>query len=112
MKMKCYSLNEILSEKTRAIFERNGLSRDIYDVVNISKEFKEHISADEALKSLKEKFKFKLLPTPSVERIMAKIDFEKLKSDWDNQLKHQVQNLASAKSYYEALKPALSWWIN
>lgn len=38
-KVRCYSVNEILAEKTRAISERQGRARDIYDIVNISRNF-------------------------------------------------------------------------
>ncbi len=31
----CYSINEIIAEKARAIAERNGRARDVYDIVNI-----------------------------------------------------------------------------
>ena len=33
----CYTINEILAEKTRALVERNGRVRDVYDIVNISR---------------------------------------------------------------------------
>lgn len=33
-KIKCYSVNEILAEKTRAIYERQGRARDIYDIMD------------------------------------------------------------------------------
>jgi predicted nucleotidyltransferase component of viral defense system len=35
----CYSVNEILAEKTRALYERQGRARDVYDVVHISRSF-------------------------------------------------------------------------
>lgn len=37
----CYCLNEIFAEKIRALYERNGRARDVYDVVNISRNFRE-----------------------------------------------------------------------
>jgi predicted nucleotidyltransferase component of viral defense system len=33
-KICCYSVNEILAEKTRALYEREGRARDIYDIVH------------------------------------------------------------------------------
>jgi len=35
----CYSLNEILAEKIRALHERAGRARDVYDVVNVGRNF-------------------------------------------------------------------------
>ena len=46
--INCYSIDEILAEKTRAIFERKGRARDIYDVVNLGRNFKEEINAKKA----------------------------------------------------------------
>ena len=70
-KIKCYSVNEILAEKTCAIFERQGRARDVYDIVNISRNFREHINIDIARKGLLEKFAFKSLPEPSVDLIFS-----------------------------------------
>ena len=30
-KVRCYSINELLAEKTRALVERQGRARDVYD---------------------------------------------------------------------------------
>jgi len=53
-KVKCYSANEILAEKTRAIHERQGRARDIYDIVNISRSFREHIDINKARKGARQ----------------------------------------------------------
>lgn len=71
--IRCYSINEILAEKTRAIYERQGRARDIYDVVNISRNFREHIDINLARSILKEKFKFKSLPEPTTELIFSRL---------------------------------------
>src|SRR5439155_116026 len=57
-KMRCYSVNEILAEKTRAIYERQGRARDIYDIVNIGRNFREDVNKDIARLGLKKKFDF------------------------------------------------------
>lgn len=44
----CYTINEILAEKTRALVERNGRVRDVYDIVNISRNFREEIDPQQA----------------------------------------------------------------
>ena len=46
----CYSINEILAEKTRALVERNGRARDVYDIVNISRNFRSIINAVNTIK--------------------------------------------------------------
>ena len=111
-KIKCYSINEILSEKTRALYERQGRARDIYDVVNISRNFRDHVTIEKARASLKEKFKFKSLPEPSVDLIFSQINLAQLASNWNDQLTHQMQLLPPVESFYVDLKPALSWWID
>lgn len=110
--VNCYSINEILAEKTRAIYERQGRARDVYDVVNISRNFREHIDVNLARYILKEKFKFKLLPEPTTELIFSQIDLNQLTANWDDQLAHQVQLLPPIESFYNELQQALSWWIN
>lgn len=111
-KINCYSINEILAEKTRAIYERQGRARDIYDIVNISRNFREHVDIKKARHGLKEKFKFKSLSEPSVDLIFSQFDFPQLKANWENQLKHQLLILPSAESFYYDLRSALSWWID
>lgn len=111
-KVKCYSISEILAEKTRAIYERQGRARDIYDIVSISRNFREHINADIARNGLHKKFSFKSLPKPSVDLIFSQIDLAQLKAGWEDQLAHQLEVLPPAESFYADLKPALSWWID
>jgi hypothetical protein len=110
--IQCYSINEILAEKTRALYERSGRSRDVYDLVNISRSFREDVDIGKARFGLGEKFKFKSLEKPTVDLIFDHIDFEQLKTNWQDQLAHQVQVLPSVESFYNDLKPALSWWID
>lgn len=111
-KVKCYSVNEILAEKTRAIYERQGRARDVYDIVNISRNFREHININTARNGLRKKFTFKLLPEPSVDFILSQLDLSQLRAGWEDQLSHQVEVLPPAESFYNDLRPALSWWID
>lgn len=104
-------MNEILAEKTRAIYERQGRARDIYDIVNISRNFREHVDIKIARDGLKKKFNFKSLPYPSVDLILSQLDFAQLKAGWEDQLSHQLEVLPPVESFYRDLKPALSWWI-
>ncbi len=111
-KVRCYSVNEILAEKTRAIYERQGRARDIYDIVNISRSFREYVDINIARAGLRKKFDFKSLPTPSVELILSQLDFAQLKAGWGDQLGHQLEMLPPVESFYNDLRPALSWWID
>jgi hypothetical protein len=110
--MRCYSVNEILAEKTRAIYERQGRARDIYDIVNIGRNFREAVNKDIARSGLKKKFDFIGLPPPSVELILSQLDYAQLNASWEDQLKHQVEVLPPTENFYNDLKSALSWWID
>lgn len=44
----CYSVNEILAEKSRALYERQGRARDVYDVVHISRAFRDSVDTTTA----------------------------------------------------------------
>ena len=110
-KLRCYSINEILAEKTRALVERNGRARDVYDVVNISRNFRSEINSTRTLELANAKFEFKDLELPSVEYVMKSIDVDIIKANWDNQLAHQITDLPPFDSYINDLKDAIAWWL-
>ncbi len=109
VEMLCYTVNEILAEKTRALFERQGRARDLYDVVNIHRNHHEEIDPTRALAVLQRKFQFKGLVLPSFSQFIESIDVESLKGSWEQQLKHQLpscrlwrrtlRNCVKARSY-------------
>ena len=107
----CYSINEILAEKTRALFERNGRARDVYNVVNISRNFRGEIDPQRAKEIANQKFHFKGLKTPSVEYIMDSIDENILRANWEQQLAHQINNIPSVGLFIDDLKEAIAWWL-
>ena len=109
--IRCYSANEILAEKTRALFERQDRARDLYDVVNILRCYREHIDARRASAILKAKFAFKSLPAPSVGGIIAKIDFGAIQANWAPQLKHQLPVLPPVESYFDDLRETALLWV-
>jgi predicted nucleotidyltransferase component of viral defense system len=111
MKVLCYSADEILAEKSRALYEREGRARDIYDIVNISRNFRDQINVDNAKKILKEKFEFKGLPLPNVSLIMARIDKDYVRRSWDAQLRHQLPVLPPVDDFLEGVEASLYWWI-
>ena len=109
--LRCYSIDEILAEKTRALVERNGRARDVYDVVNISRNFRSEINAKNAVDIANAKFEFKKLEAPSVAYVMRSIDLDILKANWENQLAHQITDLPSFDSYTSDIKNAIAWWL-
>lgn len=110
-KILCYSINEVLAEKTRALFERNGRARDIYDVVNISRNFRGEIDPQQAKDIANKKFQFKGLKTPSVDYIMDSIDNSILRANWGQQLAHQINKLPPVDIFIDDLRDAIAWWL-
>lgn len=111
-KLRCYSINEILAEKTRALVERNGRARDVYDVVNISRNFRSEINQEETVTLANQKFDYKGLEAPTVGYIMDAIDIGLLRANWKNQLAHQITYLPQIESYVNDLKEAIAWWLD
>ena len=110
-RVPCYSVNEILAEKTRALYERQGRSRDLYDVVQISRNFRSEINGARAVEILQEKFRFKGLPTPTVDTIMSRIDWNVVEANWSQELGHQLPKLAPLAGFREDVSDALAWWM-
>ena len=109
----CYSVNEILAEKTRALYERQGRARDVYDVVHICRSFRDDVSPQRAREILAKKFEFKTLPTPSVDGILARIDDDSLRVNWDQQLAHQLPALPPIERFLTDLRVlSTGGWIH
>lgn len=107
----CYSINEVLAEKTRALYERQGRARDVYDVVQLSRTFRDAVDHNRAKEVALRKFGFKDLPPPSVEAILQRIDQGSLKASWSEQLSHQLPFLAPVDGFIGELAEAIGWWL-
>jgi len=107
----CYSIDEILAEKSRALFERKGRARDVYDVVNINRNFRKEIKPQHTKDIANAKFEFKSLSAPTVEQIMNVIDQEILRANWEHQLAHQISDLPTVDSFINELEDSISWWM-
>jgi predicted nucleotidyltransferase component of viral defense system len=110
-KVLCYSVQEILAEKTRALVERHGRARDVYDLVHIARNFRETINQDLARSVAQQKFAFKKLPPPTVDGIIAGIDRDVLAANWEQQLAHQVPSLPAVDGFLDELRESIAWWL-
>ncbi|MCB0368370.1 MAG: nucleotidyl transferase AbiEii/AbiGii toxin family protein, partial [Bdellovibrionales bacterium] len=110
--VRCYSVNDILAEKARALVERSGRARDVFDLVNISRNFREDVSPEIARDSVFKKFNFKGLEIPTPESIVNSIDPQILDANWKDQLDHQLQVLPPSVDYYKDIPDSLSWWMD
>lgn len=107
----CYTLEEILAEKTRALYERSGRSRDVYDVVNIGRNFRGEVSESRVRELTRRKFEFKGLPVPDGAGMMARIDASVLEVDWKNALGHQLPVLPPVADFLVSLRDTVSWVV-
>ncbi|NGX48034.1 MAG: hypothetical protein K1000chlam3_01421 [Chlamydiae bacterium] len=101
----CYSIEEMLAEKLRALVER-ARPRDLYDVIHL---FNTTPSANRVilLKTLREKCKYKNVPLPSLKIIKEHPNFGGLKTEWRNMLEHQLPDLKPFSYYWELLSEVL-----
>jgi predicted nucleotidyltransferase component of viral defense system len=109
--VRTYSVNEVLAEKSRALYERRGRARDVDDVVHLSRSLREFVDAVAAAKALRAKFAYKELPPPTVAVIIAQVDAEVLRTNWAQLLGHQLPVLPDVEGFIEELPDALSWWL-
>jgi predicted nucleotidyltransferase component of viral defense system len=106
-----YSVNEILAEKARALYERRGRARDVYDIVHLIRNYKDVVDAKRAVSALTQKFEFRNLPRPSVEIILDRVDKDVLRANWEQQLAHQLPGLPPVETFFLELREALAWWM-
>jgi hypothetical protein len=85
--------------------------RDVYDLVNISRNFRDQVDSERARHIAKEKFKFRELPAPTVEGVLASVDEGLLRAAWQDQLAHQINQLPSVDSFLADLRDSLAWWL-
>lgn len=107
----CYSLSEILAEKVRALFERSGRARDVFDIVNVGRNMRAEFSVELIRRIAGEKFASKTLDPPSTAMIMARVDPAVLANDWANSLRHQLPVLPPVEAFRTALQEVLGWLL-
>lgn len=109
--MRCYTLHEIVAEKVRALVERVGRARDVYDVVNVGRNLRAEVSQERVQEIVAAKFTFKALGVPNVDAILAGIDQQVFAADWSNALRHQLVVLPPAEEFAAALREVLEWLL-
>ncbi len=108
--IRAYSLDELLAEKARALFERTR-PRDLYDVVFILENQSDALRLDRVRTLFVEKCRTKQLAAPSQTAFMRHIESEaELRSEWTNMLGHQLPQLPTLDSMMTRV-PALLGWV-
>jgi predicted nucleotidyltransferase component of viral defense system len=109
--VRAYTLNELLAEKTRALYERTR-PRDLYDVVYLLENQGEAFDLPHARGLLAEKCRGKNLLPPSARELIRTVENEaELQSEWANMLAHQLPVLPGLPDLLSRL-PALIAWVD
>lgn len=104
-----YSFEELIAEKTRALYERSR-PRDLYDVVYILTNSAAQIRLDHAREVFGEKCAAKQLSIPSAAQLVSVvIAAPEIISEWTNMLAHQLPALPLVEAMIARLGAALTW---
>ena len=109
--VQTYSLEELVAEKVRALFERTR-PRDLYDVIFLFENHADMVDMGRLHRLFVGKCGAKGLTVPSAAEIVRLAhDAPELRSEWSNMLAHQVPTLPDLDSFLERL-PGLIGWID
>ncbi|MDR1990010.1 MAG: nucleotidyl transferase AbiEii/AbiGii toxin family protein [Acidobacteriaceae bacterium] len=104
-----YSFEELLAEKTRALYERTR-PRDLYDVVYILDNLTKPLDRTLVKRVFEQKCTFKAFTPPTANGIIARVkNAEELRADWNDMLAHQLPYIAPIDGAIQRLGPALAW---
>ena len=107
--VQCYSLEELLAEKTRALYQRTR-PRDLYDVVYLLENCIDAIDLAEAQRIFGAKCESKSLPIPSSDELLVLVQQnEELRADWKNMLAHQLPNLPDIDGTLARFASLIGW---
>ena len=107
--VQCYSLEELLAEKTRALYQRTR-PRDLYDVVYLLENCIDAIDLAEAQRIFGAKCESKGLPIPSSDELLVLVQQnEELRADWANMLAHQLPNLPEIDGTVARFASLIGW---
>jgi predicted nucleotidyltransferase component of viral defense system len=108
--VRCYSFEELFAEKIRAMGER-GLSRDLYDIVNLYRRHDLRLYPDAVRAALVDKCEAKGVPVPTLTSLDDASRRPQLESQWANMLGHQLQKLPPVEQFLGEL-PHLFGWLD
>jgi len=107
--VRTYAFEELLAEKTRALFERTR-PRDLYDVVYILDNLQESLDADLVRATFIQKCRAKQFEPPTAAKIIDRVHAsDELRADWNDMLAHQLPYPVPIDGALERLARALEW---
>lgn len=106
--IRCYPLEEIFAEKTRALGDR-GSPRDLYDIIQLYHAKSSNIEGPEIRTILEKKCDHRGFPVPSFAQIADSSETEELRLDWEHMLGHQLPDLPPFEAFWNELSPYFEW---
>ena len=104
----CYTFEEVIAEKIRALSQRAS-PRDLYDIIHFFRNRETIDNPQLVYNVLVKKCGYKKISVPTFELMKQHEKIEEMKSQWHNMLAHQLPFLPSLKSFWDDLKPFFSW---
>jgi predicted nucleotidyltransferase component of viral defense system len=105
LKIPCYAIHEVLSEKFRALIQRSYTApRDFYDIWYLANHVKD-INWQKVREAFFEKMKYKGLEFKAIEQMVNEENDKLLKGAWKNSLGHQIPEVLLPD--YETVKKEL-----
>lgn len=104
-----YSLEELVAEKTRALFERTR-PRDLYDVVFVLDNAGTAVSMADLHQLFHSKCEAKGIHPPTASQLLSLVGgSQELLTDWDTMLARQLPDLPSPGVFISRLGPMIRW---
>ena len=106
----CYSINEVLAEKLRALIQRSYTApRDFYDIWYLSENVPD-IDWTVVTEAFHKKMAFKGLTFTGIDQMINEENDKRLKAAWENSLAHQIPEKNMTE--YETVKKGISRLLN
>jgi predicted nucleotidyltransferase component of viral defense system len=107
-RVQAYCIEEIFSEKLRALVERMR-PRDLYDIVHLFNDSRWSLDRKKIQDVLGKKCRYKNVNIPTMSLVDSHPDKLDLNSDWYSMLSHQIYALESPAFYWKQLPGIFSW---
>lgn len=104
----CYSFEEVVAEKIRALGER-ARPRDLYDVVHFFRNRTMIENPQLVYNILTKKCSYKGIEIPAYSLIKNHDKLEELYAQWHNMLSHQLPILPPIESFWQDLESFFAW---
>ncbi len=106
--INCYSFEEVVAEKIRALAQRIR-PRDLYDVVHFFRNREMITNPMGVIDVLRKKCEYKEMDVPTFADIESHEKLNELEPQWENMLAHQLPSLPPMDTFWDDLCPFFDW---